>query len=981
MNTCPASRIQSVLLKSTVSVIVCLWIALIAGRFIPLQRGLLANYYPNIQWSEPAAFSLINPVINLDTVYNRRLVFPNKRYSIYWKGWIRIDQPGNYLFATRSDDGSNVYINGKLLIDNGGFHAVREIAEPIDLKAGFHQIEIGYFQGEARDAMAVYWQPPGQERTLLPTEVLFPEKPTAGRLLLEQIMPSAVIVLTLLTLLLLGVTTGVYRKRLYQDLKRTIQKKVALQHHFKKYTGELWHEIVSRKRLRRGICSILGVLFTTFLLLYWAQADHGLVGMYYDNQVWNNSPVFSTPESSLNPQTLYHKARRPQEPNSLRWVGWLFIRSAADYRFSVNTEGALSFKVDDLEVIKKAHNDRIQTKVANIYLPGGLYQIDLKYKPGTGTAHILDLRWGTKEAVMKPIPGRLLFQEQPNKRQLALRTVASWMYWGILVLGTIVFVVVSIGVFLHQIPVIEWLKQRHIFRKITMLIDLNASIHPVLRQTWTHLLLLVILSLLLVFDNLGRGSIITTDFDEGVHTRVIQYMAKTGIWWYLSSSEGVPYYNKPPLKIWLSALTVNVFGDSEFVLRIWDAVFGLLTFIVLYFWGKVLFSSKAVGLLAVLILMGGRDFLLNHNMRTGVMDSLMMFFVVSSLLFFSLREQRSYFYYLSGLCIGFGALTKSVQAFVALIIIVLYLILTKQYAELKTRPFWGMLGFALLLPALWYIPQILFSPGFFEVSIVKQIFHRVQGKIHRPHVQGPFYFFSVIYHGFFPWSLLAVPAIGIGFWQAICRKKREMIFLLTWIFTVFIGFSLSKMKVAWYMNPLYPALALLIAMVGYTIITALKNKYPASPLLAPLLIGVLLIFLLSALCANFQRVHENPEKLPIHILTDYLRDQEDAQYRLVVYDLQVRELDYADAYYLDRVPADHIIHTDDIRVIEQLSRQHIPLFVLLKRAAYDTHSLFREHRYHYPLAPVYANVRYPQKLVLVYNHVPDNPWFIKQENK
>ncbi|MDY0096434.1 MAG: hypothetical protein RBT80_27370, partial [Candidatus Vecturithrix sp.] len=77
------------------------------------------------------------------------------------------------------------------------------------------------------------------------------------------------------------------------------------------------------------------------------------------------------------------------------------------------------------------------------------------------------------------------------------------------------------------------------------------------------------------------------------------------------------------------------------------------------------------------------------------------------------------------------------------------------------------------------------------------------------------------------------------------------------------------------------------------------------------------------------------------------------------------------------ISADNITHTDDIQVIEQLSRQPITLFVLLKRSDYNTHSLFREHQYHYWLTPVYANQLYPQKLILVYHHVPDNPWFIK----
>lgn len=969
MNNRPLFRFQGALSNATVIAIVCLSIVLIADQFLPVQRGLLATYYPNIQWSGPPAFSLIDPVINLDTVYKRRLVFSNKMYSIHWKGWMLIEQPGNYLFATSSDDGSNLFIDGELLIDNGGFHAIREVSAQIYLESGFHHIDIGYFQGEARDDMAVYWQAPGQKRTILPSRILFPEKPKTGMLLLERVIPWGVLVFSFLTLVLLGLNAAIQRKRLYRDLKRIIQK---ILERVKTLTAGLWRFLISRKRLRRGAAIALVVLIIVFLWLYQAQTEYGLLGMYYDNRAWNDPPVFSAPDSDLTPQSLYQAVDRPQEPNSLRWVGWLHVRTAADYRVSVKTEGAVSLKIHDVVVMKKVNNDRIQTGFTDVYLPEGVHHIDVRYRPGTGTAHILKLRWGTEKTSMSAIPGSLLFHKQPNERQLSLRTVTSWAYWGVLLLGILILTVISISALLHQKPVFHWLTQRSVFRKIVKRTAPNASLRTFFQQTWAHLLIILLLGMLLVFYNLGSGSIITTDFDEGIHTRVAQYMAKTGIWWSLSSSEGVPYYNKPPLKIWLSALTIRLFGDSEFFLRIWDAVFGIFTFLLVYVFGRVLFSNKMVGFLAVLILMGGRDFLLNHNIRTGVMDSLMVFFAVSSLLCFSLRENRPYFYYLSGFCMGLGALTKSVQALVPLVIIVLFLLITRQHVELKTRPFWGMVFLALLLPALWYIPQMIFSPGFFDVAIVQQIFHRVQGKIHRPHVHGPFYFFQVIYHGFFPWSLLALPAIGLGFWQAIRRKNREVIFLLTWILTVFFGFSLSKMKVAWYMNPLYPALSLLIATVCYTTITRLKNEARAYPLLAPLASGIVLVLLSTALYANYQRIDERPEKLPIHVFSEYLQEQGDDPYYLVLYNIQLQDLDYADSYYLDRIPDDRILRTDDIRVIEHLSHQKVSFFVLLKRSDYDTYPLFQEHLYHYWLAPIYANTLYPQKVILVYHHIPEN---------
>ncbi len=976
LNTFSAFQRQRVLIRSTIIAFALLGLALLAGQIVPVQRGLLATYYPNPQWSLPAAFSVVDASVNLDTAYNRRLVFPENRYSIHWKGWLWIEQPGKYQFATRSDDGSNLYLDGKLLIDNGGLHAIREVAENIRLEAGFHQIDIGYFQGEARDEMAVYWQPPGQKRTILPTKVLFPEKPRPGTLLLEQVIPWSIWILTFLTVLLLGLTVSLHGRSLYQGLKVTVQESIKPQKRVQKFTGGLWQAAVARKQLRLWIGGATAVLLLAFLALYHAHTEHGLVGMYYDNRTWNNLPVFSTPDCSLTPDALYQKARRPQEPNSLRWAGWLLVETAAEYHFRVKTEGALTLQIDEAVVLEKTNNDRVQTGFSEIYLPKGIHQIALKYRPGTGTAHILDLRWGTQEAAMHAIPGHLLFQEKPSARQVSVRILSVWAYRGILWLGVIAGAIISIGVLVHQVPVYAWLAHTSLFRNVSKFTIQNAFMRNGFQQSWAHLLIIVILSLLLVFYNLGRGSIITTDFDEGVHTRVAQYMAKTGNWWSLSTSEGVPYYNKPPLKIWLSALTLRVFGDSEFVLRIWDAVFGLLTFMVVYAFGRVLFSSKTVGLLAVLILMGCRDFLLNHNIRTGVMDSLMVFFVVSSLLLFRLREKRAYFYYLSGLCMGFGALTKSVQALVPLVIVVLYLVLTKQLAELKTVPFWGMVCLAFLLPALWYVPQMMFSPGFFDVAIVQQIFHRVQGRIHRSHVHGPWYFFQVIYHGFFPWSLLAVPALGMAFWQAIWRKNREMIFLLTWILTVFLGFSVSKMKVAWYMNPLYPALSLLIAVAGYTLIKTLHDEYPTCPLLAPLATGVLLVLLLASLGANFQRVHAQTEKLPIHIFTDYLHNLSDTDYQMVFYDIAIHELDYADSYYLDRIPEECIIHTNDIRAIEQFVQQPRPAFLLLKRSDYDTHPVFQEHLSHFWLAPVYANELYPQKLILVYNHIPESQWFI-----
>ncbi len=93
-------------------------------------------------------------------------------------------------------------------------------------------------------------------------------------------------------------------------------------------------------------------------------------------------------------------------------------------------------------------------------------------------------------------------------------------------------------------------------------------------------------------------------------------------------------------------------------------------------------------------------------------------------------------------------------------------------------------------------------------------------------------------------------------------------------------------------------------------------------------------------------------------------------------DLQGRELDYADEYYMDRISVDHITAQTIARSLSSY-RASDTLFVLLKRSTdYNAHSLFREHQYHC-LADSGVCESAPQKLILVYHHVPDNPWFYK----
>lgn len=68
-------------------------------------------------------------------------------FAIDYTGRFWIDQPGAYTFALVSDDGSKLYIDDQLVIDNDGLHPPQGKQAGIELAGGIHGLRVSYFQG------------------------------------------------------------------------------------------------------------------------------------------------------------------------------------------------------------------------------------------------------------------------------------------------------------------------------------------------------------------------------------------------------------------------------------------------------------------------------------------------------------------------------------------------------------------------------------------------------------------------------------------------------------------------------------------------------------------------------------------------------------------------------------------------------------------------------------------------------------------
>ena len=59
---------------------------------------------------------------------------------------INVPTTGDYEFFTNSDDGSILYIDGSVVVDNDGLHGPASVANSTTLTAGLHDLRVEFFE-------------------------------------------------------------------------------------------------------------------------------------------------------------------------------------------------------------------------------------------------------------------------------------------------------------------------------------------------------------------------------------------------------------------------------------------------------------------------------------------------------------------------------------------------------------------------------------------------------------------------------------------------------------------------------------------------------------------------------------------------------------------------------------------------------------------------------------------------------------------
>ncbi len=142
-------------------------------RVGPPRQGLTGYYFKNENWEGDPVFSQITPFFLLAWREGDPLLSP---FSARFVGALQIARAGTYRFRIEADDGARLLLDGKLLGEGMVPLRPNRVVASADLSAGDHPIQIDYFQHGGSTALEFYWQPDGQPETLVPPNVLLPER-------------------------------------------------------------------------------------------------------------------------------------------------------------------------------------------------------------------------------------------------------------------------------------------------------------------------------------------------------------------------------------------------------------------------------------------------------------------------------------------------------------------------------------------------------------------------------------------------------------------------------------------------------------------------------------------------------------------------------------------------------------------------------------------------------------------------------------
>ena len=324
------------------------------------------------------------------------------------------------------------------------------------------------------------------------------------------------------------------------------------------------------------------------------------------------------------------------------------------------------------------------------------------------------------------------------------------------------------------------------------------------------LLILVVVTLVVGIDNLDRP---LANPDEGRYSEISREMVASGDW-VTPRLNGIKYFEKPPLQYWGSALALEAFGNEEFAARLYVALCGLATILLVAFTGFRLGAAE-LGLGATLALLASPYFMALGGIVT--LDMGLTLWTTATLCAYLLAESaadprsRRRWMVAAWAAMALAVLSKGLVGIVFPAAAIGTQCLVRRDLTPIARLEWsyGLVVF-LAIAAPWFVAVSYANPEFAEFFFIHEHFTRFLTTEHR-RGEPWWYFLPIFFAGFLPW-MFALPAAIAHAWRVDGRTDGAQPLRLAIVFAAFVlaFFSASGSKLPAYILPAFPPLALVL---------------------------------------------------------------------------------------------------------------------------------------------------------------------------
>lgn len=290
---------------------------------------------------------------------------------------------------------------------------------------------------------------------------------------------------------------------------------------------------------------------------------------------------------------------------------------------------------------------------------------------------------------------------------------------------------------------------------------------------------------------------------------------------------------KPPLQIWLMALSLSQVAHPELALRLPSALAALAAVLLTFYFTHRFTRSPLAAAMAALLLLASRGFYGTHVARTGDYDALLVLITTAycGLLFLLLHGPRpnARLFQAVGLLLALAVLTKGVGGLMPTAGVVVYAVMRRRWGRLFVWP--STLKAALIFLGLllsFYVSREFVSPGYWA-AVLRNEFGRYVTDLDPESDatrRGFIYLFQIVtVNRHFALGLLLALLLPAGWLVATPRRKLVLSYLLTVSLTFLVVVSLSRTRYPWYIAPVYPPLAMAAAISMAAILEYLERRH------------------------------------------------------------------------------------------------------------------------------------------------------------